>query len=58
MKKLRLTDTGKKKQHEIDNLSKQKIRRTPEGKEKQKEIDKLSKKKSEKHLRERTNKRK
>ena len=33
MKKLRISDTGKKKQHEIDNLSKKKIRETPEGKQ-------------------------
>ena len=26
MKKLRITDTGEKKQHEIDNLSKKKVR--------------------------------
>ena len=32
MKKLRISDTGKKKQHEIDNFSKKKIRETPEGK--------------------------
>merc|ERR1712083_561993 len=44
-KKLRLTNEGKEKQHEIDKLSKKKIRETPEGKEKQKEIDNLSKKK-------------
>ena len=45
MKKLSLIDTGKKKQHEIDNLSKKKIREIPEGKEKQKEVDNVSKKK-------------
>merc|ERR1712113_851710 len=45
MKKLRISDKGKKKQKEIDNLSKRKIRETPEGKEKQKEIDNVSKRK-------------
>merc|ERR1712147_380988 len=44
-KKLRVTNEGKEKQHEIDNSSKKKIRETPEGKEKQKEIDNLSKRK-------------
>merc|ERR1712113_78593 len=44
-KKLRLTNEGKEKQHEIDKLSKKKIRETPEGKDKQREIDNLSKKK-------------
>ena len=37
MKKLRISDTGKKKQHEIDNSSKKKIRETPEGKKKYQE---------------------
>merc|ERR1711962_1018108 len=49
-KKLRVTNEGKEKQHEIDNASKKKIRGTPEGKEKQKEIDNLSKKKNQRNI--------
>merc|ERR1712083_1021505 len=37
MKKLRLTNEGKEKQHEIDKLSKKKIRETPEGRKKNQE---------------------
>ena len=33
MNKVRITDSGKKKQQEIDNISKTKIRETPEEKE-------------------------
>merc|ERR1712147_449120 len=36
-KKLRVTNEGKEKQHEIDNASKKKIRETPEGKKKHQE---------------------
>merc|ERR1712059_73052 len=36
-KKLRVTNEGKEKQHEIDNASKKKIRGTPEGKERHQE---------------------
>merc|ERR1712228_844717 len=36
-KKLRLTNEGKEKQHEIDKLSKTKIRETPEGRKKNQE---------------------
>ena len=36
-KKLRLTNEGKEKQHEIDKLSKKKIRETPEGRKKNQE---------------------
>ena len=45
MKKWRVSDTGKKKQHEIDNFSKRKIRETPEGKKKHQEESKESMKK-------------
>ena len=45
MKKLRMNDAGKKKQHEIDNLSKQKIRETPKGNIKHQEESKEAMKK-------------
>merc|ERR1712099_160423 len=45
MKRLRISDTGKEKQHEIDNFSKKKNRETPEGKKKHQEESKESMKK-------------
>jgi hypothetical protein len=44
-KKLRVTNEGREKQHEIDNASKKKIRETPEGKKKHQEESKESMKK-------------
>merc|ERR1712034_251811 len=44
-KKLRVTNEGREKQHDIDNASKRKIRDTPEGRKKHQEESKELKKK-------------
>ena len=44
-KKLRATNEGRERQHDIDNVSKKKIRETPEGQKKQQEVDNASKRK-------------
>ena len=44
-KKLRVTNEGREKQHEIDNASKRKLRDTLDGKKRQQEVDNASKRK-------------